>query len=183
MTNKKCTNCESENSTNSKYCRECGFELPKIKIEIPPIQKKTELKDNKKKITSLIVGIIAFGVSYFAVQHFIFKKPSFDKQMMEVASQINESCPIMVDSETRLDNAITMPENIFQYNYTLVNLEKANVNTEEMKNFLEPTIINSVKTTPQMELQRKNKTTINYHYKDKNGVFLLLISVTPDKYE
>ena len=52
-----------------------------------------------------------------------------------------------------------------------------------MRNFLEPTIINSVKTTPQMEIQRKNKTTINFHYKDKNGVFLLLISVTPDKYE
>lgn len=183
MTNKKCSNCESENSINSKYCRECGFELPEINIEKPPIQKKTELKDNKKKITSLIIGIIAFGVSYFAVQHFIFKKPSIDKQMMEVASQINESCPIMIDSDTRLDNSVALPDNIFQYYYTLVNLEKANINTEEMRNFLEPTIINFVKTTPQMEIQREYKTTINYHYRDKNGEFLLLISVTPDKYE
>jgi len=182
MSHTKCTNCESENSINSKYCRECGFELPKIKTDIPIIQ-KTELKDNKKKITSLIVGIIAFGVTFFAVQHFVFKKPSFDKQMIEFANQINESCPMMIDSETRLDNTITLPENIFQYNYTLVTLEKANVNTEDMKKFLEPTIINSVKTTPQMEIQRINKTTINYHYKDKNGKFLLLISVTPDKYE
>ena len=182
MTKKYCPSCEAENYFNNKYCKECGFELPKVELENSPTE-KTESKGGKKKILSLIVGIITFGITYFAVQHFIFKTPSFDKQMMEVASLINESCPMMVDSETRLDNAISLPENIFQYNYTLVNLEKANVNTEDMRDFLEPTIINSVKTTPQMEIQRKNKTTINYHYKDKNGVFLLLISVTPDKYE
>ena len=181
MTNKICTNCETENSINSKYCKQCGFELPNIKIETPPIQ-ETELKNNKKKITSVVIGIIAFAVSYFAVQNFLFK-PTFDKQMMEVASLINESCPIMVDSETRLDNSISLPENIFQYNYSLINLEKVDVNTEDMRNFLEPTLTNSVKTTPQMEIQRENKMTINYHYKDKNGEFLLLISITPDKYE
>lgn len=182
MTQKICTNCESENSIKSNYCKKCGFELPRIEMEIPSIQ-TTEPTDKKKKIKSIIIGFIAFAVSYVAVQQFFFNKPSFDKQMMEVASLINESCPIMVDAETRLDNAVALPDNVFQYNYTLVNLEEENVNTNEMRKFLEPTVVNSVKTTPQMEVQREHKTTINYHYKDKNGVFLLLISVTPDKYE
>lgn len=181
MTKKNCSKCKTENSINSKYCKQCGFELQNVKIETPSIQ-ETEPKNNKKKITSVIIGIIAFAVSYFAVQNVLFS-PTLDKQMMEIASQINKTCPIMVDSETRLDNSISLPENVFQYNYTLINLEKTNVNTEDMRNFLEPVLINSVKTTPQMEIQRDHKMTINYHYKDKNGAFLLLISVTPDKYE
>jgi hypothetical protein len=89
----------------------------------------------------------------------------------------------MVDSETRLDNAISLPKNIFQYNYTLINVDKASVDTVEMRNFLEPTITNFVKTNPQMKFQRDHETTMNYYYKDKAGAFLITISVTPEKYK
>ena len=89
----------------------------------------------------------------------------------------------MIDAETRLDNAIALPGNVFQYNYTLIHIEKATADPEEMRNLIGPTIINYVKTNPQMKPQRDLKTTINYYYKDKAGLFLLMISVTPDKYE
>ena len=58
------------------------------------------------------------------VQQFAFDKPTFDKVMMESASELNKSCLVMVDKDTRLDNVIALPDNIFQYNYTLVNIEK-----------------------------------------------------------
>jgi hypothetical protein len=89
----------------------------------------------------------------------------------------------MVDAETRLDNAVSLPKKVFQYNYTLVNVEKETANTEEMQKFLEPNIVNLVKTNPQMKPMRDLKTTINYYYKDKDGTFLFLISLTPDNYE
>ena len=182
----KCTHCETDNPENYRYCSNCGYELQKVKVENldsavqQPIRKKT---DNGKKTLGFIVGIIAFGLSYFAIQQLFFKAPTLDKAMMEMASEINKTCPIMIDSETRLDNAISLPKNIFQYNYTLLNIDKASTDTLEMRKYLEPTITNLVKTSPQMKFQRDHKTIVNYYYKDKAGSFLLLISVTPEKYQ
>ncbi len=103
--------------------------------------------------------------------------------MMKAASEINESCPIMIDKDTRLDNTIALPDNIFQYNYTLVNLEKQEINVGELKNYIEPNVINNVKTSPDMKDYRENRTTMVYYYKDKNGEFVLKINVSPEKYE
>lgn len=181
-----CTTCGTENPGNYKYCFSCGYELPKIKTENLEalVQKPLKANINKgKKILTFVTFIIFFGLSYFAVQQLFFKVPFLDKKMMEVASEVNKACPMMVDAETRLDNATALPKNVFQYNYTLVNVEKATANAEEMKNYLEPMITNLVKTNPQMKAMRDIKTTINYYYKDKAGNFLFLISLTPDKYE
>jgi len=60
---------------------------------------------------------------------------------------------------------------------------KESINIEEMRQYLEPNIVNFVKTQPDMKTMRDNKTTVNYSYKDKEGVFLLTISVKPDQYE
>jgi len=186
-----CTTCETENPVHNKYCSNCGYELPKIQIENlehtvqqPPKEKTIREKTNKRKIIlGIVVFAFAFGLSYFAVQPLFVKEPLFDKAMMKIASEINKSCPMMIDADTRLDNAVALPGNVFQYNYTLIHLEKATADPEEMRNLIGPTIINYVKTNPQMKPQRDLKTTINYYYKDKAGLFLLMISVTPDKYE
>ena len=89
----------------------------------------------------------------------------------------------MIDSETRFDNAIALPDNIFQYNYTLINVLKDSINVEEFKDFLDPTITNYVKSNPDMKIMRDRETTVNYYYKDKTGIFLFTVSITPDKYK
>jgi len=181
-----CTHCETENPASNRYCSSCGFELPKIAAVIidSPVQQPEKKKTNsEKKALGIIVGVIFFGLIYFAVQQLFFKAPPLDKAMMEVASEINKSCPIMIDAETRLDNAIALPNNVFQYNYTLVSIDKSSTDTLGMRKILEPNIINYVKTNSQMSFQRDHKTTVNYYYKDKTGSFLILISVTPEKYE
>jgi len=162
----KCLHCGTDNPENYKYCSNCGYELPKTvteNVDSKSQQLEKNKTDKKKKIVELIVGAIFFGVSYFAVQQLFFKPPSLDKAMMEMVSEINKSCPIMIDQETRLDNAITLPKNIFQYNYTLVNIEKATTDTVEMRKFLEPIIINNMKTNPQRKCQRDHQTPLNYY--------------------
>jgi hypothetical protein len=178
-----CKNCGFDNDTKSKYCKDCGHELPKVEIVVTEnsvIEKKIVKRDNKK-ILSSVIGVIAFFITFYAVQHFFFNS-SIDKDMMAVASELNKSCPVMVDSETRLDNTIALPDKVFQYNYTLVNVDKSQADTISMKNYLEPNIINQVKTNPQMQYQREHKWTLNYLYKDKKGLYLLMVKVTPDKY-
>jgi hypothetical protein len=138
-------------------------------------------KGKRNKILGTIVGIVVFGLAYVAAQQF-FKSPSFDKALMEAAGELNKSCPFMVDQDTRLDNAMALPRNIFQYNYTLVNLDKSDVNIDTVKKYFEPVLINNVKTNPDLKLYRDNKVTMAYNYKDKNGVFVLKINITPDVY-
>ncbi len=183
MENETCVNCGMINKNTFKYCANCGFELPKVKAAIinETIQPEV-IKKSKLSLKSKIGMVLGFGL-FFAIQQFYFKTPSYDKVMMDVASELNKTCPIMVDRETRFDNAIALPDNIFQYNYTLVNVEKVTVKPKEIKQHLEPNLVNFVKTSPQMKTQRDFKTTLNYNYKDKNGEYLFLITITPDKYE
>ncbi|MGV8880505.1 MAG: hypothetical protein ACOH2A_15920, partial [Sphingobacteriaceae bacterium] len=132
-----------------------------------------------KTLAGIVVGIVAMVL----VQQFFFKSPSFDQQMMQMASELNKTCPVMVDAETRLDNTVALPDKIFTYNYTLVNQVKDSINVEELKNYLTPLVTNNIKTNPDMKFYRDNKITLSYYYKDKQGVFLLNIDVTPDKYQ
>jgi len=181
-----CTNCGENNTIESKYCKSCGYELPKIeigKIDDNVNQKLTKRTGGKKKLIGSILGIIFFGLSYFLIQQFFFKSPSFDKVMMTAASELNKTCPLMVDQYTRLDNAIALPENSFQYNYTLINMDKSEVSIDTAKKYLLPNIINNVKTNPDLKIYRDNKTTMIYNYKDKNGVFIFKFSITPDMYK
>ncbi|MGE0090387.1 MAG: hypothetical protein AB7S50_13030 [Bacteroidales bacterium] len=151
---------------------------------------KTNTKKHKIKGLKYWIGFtVAFAI-FYAIGHFageaiigVFNKPAIEKALVEVANTINKNCPMMIDSETRLDNAVALPNNVFQYNYTLINMVKESTNIDEMRQYLEPNIINFVKTQPDMKTMRDNKTTVNYSYKDKKGVFLLTISVTPNQYE
>lgn len=209
----KCSKCGHFNEMKSEYlvfCTKCNkkldnnysdwiirnsdktFEDFKNQVCTTNVEEpvKTNTKKNKVKGLKYWIGFtVAFAI-FYAVGTFageaiigVFKKPTLEKNLVEAANIINKNCPMMIDSETRLDNAIALPNNIFQYNYTLINMAKESINIEEMRQYLEPNIVNFVKTQPDMKTMRDNKTTVNYSYKDKEGVFLLTISVKPDQYE
>lgn len=135
-------------------------------------------RKKNKTVISFVVALILIT----SIQQGCSYQMSFDKTMMEAASEFNKSCPIMVDGVTRLDNAIALPDNIFQYNYTLINMGKNSVNIDELTSYLEPIIVNNVKTNPGLKSYRENRVTMVYYYKDKNGNYLTEIEVSPDKY-
>ena len=99
------------------------------------------------------------------------------------AEAVNKMSPFMVDAETRLDNATPLPNNTLQYNYTLVNITKDMIDVESFEAIMKPQIVNNVRTNPQMEHQRKNKWTLIYFYKDKEGNHIVSITVTPEDYK
>jgi hypothetical protein len=184
MDKKSCNNCGADNKMNSRYCSQCGHEMPKNETSSNiSLNESKVAKSNDNKIRNSIIGIVVGGLVYFAVQHFLLKPPSIDKEIMGVASELNKSCPIMIDRETRLDNAVAMPDKVFQYNYTLINLDKSEVIIDTLKKYVEPGIINNVKTNPDLKFYRDNKITMNYYYRDKDGEFVYKLSVTPDMYK
>jgi|688.fasta_scaffold797321_1 hypothetical protein len=143
----------------------------------------SEKTSKKRNIIIPIIGLIAFGFLFFIIQYFSSEKPTFDKVMIEYANEINKTCPSKVDEDIRLDNTMAMPNNKFKYNYTLINLEKQNIDSNEIKDLLEPTLINNIKSSPDFKIFRDNKTTLTFNFKDKNGQYVLEINVTPKNYD
>lgn len=207
----KCNKCGHYNEVKTEYqmlCSNCNKKLEnnfhdwasknsdKTFDDFKVLVCTTNVEENVKTKTSKARGLkywIGFTVAFaifavigdFAGNAIIglFKEPAYEKVLVEVANQMNMSCPMMIDRETRLDNTIALPHNVFQYNYTLVNMVKDSMNIDNVKQYLEPKIVNFVRTTPEMKTLRDNKTTINYYYRDKAGVYLLTITVKPDQYE
>jgi hypothetical protein len=180
-----CSKCHHENLINDRYCLGCGYELPKIvsdNVESTDADFSDRNTIVKKRLIGYFIGAVMFVLAYFAVQQFIFKSSGYDKVLMQVASELNKTCPIMVDEFTRLDNAVAVPDNIFQYNYTLVKTTKTEVSLDTFRKYVEPAIINNIKTNPELKFFRDNKITMIYYYKDKNGEFVNKFTVTPDQY-
>lgn len=183
-----CTTCGSENKPNHKYCFNCGYELPKVVVEV--VHDNTiELIHKRKKRRNLIIGlVVAFtivgimGSIMFGMQNVI--KPLITGKVLETTvKQINSNCPVMIDQYTRLDSACLVSNTEIQYNYTLINTELEQVNQDTVKKYVMPEIINTVKTSPDLKAFRDLKTTLIYSYRDKNGLAILKFPVTPEMYE
>jgi predicted secreted Zn-dependent protease len=122
-------------------------------------------------------------ITFIVVQQIFFGVPSFDKILMKTASELNKMCPIMVDQYTRWDNTAALPNNTFEYNYTLISHTKSEVNLDTAKKYVLPGLINRVKTEPDLKMFRDKNVTMIYNYHDKNGVFVVRYSITPDMYK
>ena len=134
-----------------------------------------------KHVLTIIGAILGVSVVFLAQQYF-FKEPTYEELLKEAEIEINKKCPMMIDDETRLDSAFALPDNVFQYHYSLVNMEKAATDIDDLETNLRPSIIDFVKTNPDMKVNREHKTTFVYSYIDKNKEFLFKIVVTPDLY-
>jgi hypothetical protein len=140
------------------------------------------MNPNLKKIMLCVMAAVIGIAVYQFVNHFIFKPPAFESQLIQVASELNKNCPLLLDRDTRLDNAMGGPGKYFTYNYTLIHHVAADLNIVELKQSLIPALINFIRTSEDMQTFRKEKVTLKYNYKDKEGVFLFSITVGPADY-
>ena len=136
----------------------------------------------RKKVILSIIAILCLAVLIFSILKFTNKFGHIDKQLQQEAREKNRTCPQYVDQETRLDNTTALSGNIFQYNYTLVRRVKDSIQVEELRTYLEPSILNNIRTNPDLRYQRDNNVILNFNYKDKHGAFVLKISITPEMY-
>lgn len=193
-----CQNCDKKMDNNfadwKKGNPEKSFEDFKLLIGTTELNKKPQKESQSKFIGSKSLKYwIAFAVSFaifYAIGHFagnaivgLFSKPSIDKELVAIANELNKSCPLTLDSETRLDNVMAFPDKTIQYTYSLTNMEKSTINVNDLKSYLEPRILNNAKTSPDMQELRDIKTTFKYYYKDKTGSHVLTIDVTPEQYQ
>jgi hypothetical protein len=108
------------------------------------------------------------------------------KMLKKFASEINKTMPIVVESGLRCENVNALLGRKFQYNFTLTNLLKEEVDTSMIKNFIvksKPILTNAIRTDPTMELFRQQKVILIYTYRDKYANYLYNISIKPEDYQ
>ena len=124
--------------------------------------------------TIIIIVAIFFGsiISKVSIEYFYSKSVSIDDKLVLMANELNKKAPIVVDKDTRFDNVNALLDKTVQYNYTLINYLKKDIDINQLKINLRLPILNYIKTNPDLKLFTDNKVTMEYVYKDKVGVFL-----------
>ena len=139
-------------------------------------------KFKNKYFWIFIVTLLVSITLYLFVKQWKVKQLPFNEFMLETAKNINEDCPKMIDEHTRLDDVLAMPPNELVYNYTLVDIDMDDVNMNNVLPSLEAMLLKTVKENNDFKIFRENRTTITYRYFDKEGLFMVKIDVTPEKY-
>lgn len=134
------------------------------------------------KTLAIIVGIISAISAYFVYQ-IVVSSDDIDSQLKNAALELNKQTPMEIDQFTRLDSVSSIGKTNFIYYYTLIGLEKSEVNLDTVNKYIRPNIIDNVKNSPELKIYRDHKITMDYKYYDSNGAFATEISVTPDLYK
>lgn len=131
-------------------------------------------------LAAILIVILIVAVTRFS--HALFKRQSYEKLLLDTSVAFNKKCPLMVDSETRLDKTKAGPGKMFTFYYTLINHTPDASNTKTWIDRYKPSILNNVRNNPGLEILRKNKVTFYYTFNDKNGKPVMEICVTPGDY-
>lgn len=138
-----------------------------------------ETKQNRWKGMIILVFL---GGCFLLFQMFNSGKRSFKEVLDKTAEELNKTCPLMADDDMRLDNAVSLPGNVFQYNYTFISMLADSVDAELLEFSIKPAMINNARKNPDLELFRTNKVSLVYNFKDRLGNFLMKIRVKPEDY-
>ena len=134
---------------------------------------------NKKIVVQVLIFVATFSVAFFVTKVVLNKMNSFDDELVETAQQLNKKCPVMVDTETRLDS-VKAEERKFSYFYTLVNID-ATENMNDAKMYLIKNAQFNLDTTSTMKLYRENNIDLQYSYSNKKGKRLFEFTIKPKK--
>lgn len=104
------------------------------------------------------------------------------QNLSEIAKEINEKCPQMLDSETRLDGIEVKEPNTLVYRYTLINMRAKNIDTTQFYRAMWPGLISNIKVSLEMKKLRENQTHIEYFYQDKTNKEVYTFKIKPEDY-
>ena len=143
-------------------------------------------KSKRGKVLTIIVSIILLALAVLIGKSIITKvfntsDENIQAQLLKMTNEINKRCPFMMDSETRLDKTGTYRNSIYYY-CTLINYSIGEVDVKYLIYKVKPTLLNRIKTNPDMKFMRDNKVTFIYNYRDKSGIHIVSFKFTPQDY-
>ncbi len=146
-----------------------------------------------KRIFIHFMGLITIIINLAFTLHFnqdqVIKQLS-DKDLFQtlkrIAGEINETMPIVVERGLRCENVRALTGRKFQYNFTITDLLKKDVDTTLVKNFIakrKPVLINAIRSDSSMQFFRQQNVIFIYTYRDKYSSYLYNITIQPENYQ
>jgi hypothetical protein len=109
-------------------------------------------------------------------------KPDFQEQLDQTIYNLNAECPQQVDSETTLTGITGGQPLTVTYHYSLVHLERANVDTVLFKKAMWPGLLAYIKVSEGLKTMRENGVTFVYDYRDKANHPICKLLIGPVDY-
>ncbi len=103
------------------------------------------------------------------------------KSVEEIVRKINTRCPVMIDSETRLEYLRVLPDPGIQYTYRLVHLSMVK-DTMAFQKVLWPGLLAAFRTDPDLQSLREKSYTIVHRYEGMDGRYLMSVRIRPEDY-
>jgi hypothetical protein len=144
------------------------------------------MEEKKRKNKILVrkgIKIVFVLVLMFVIQHFYVKNKMIGDEITPLVANYNRACPMMISDDIRMESVNSLPENTVQYDFTLVRVQKENIDVKALKTSVEKEILSTSKTNPNLEAFRNNSSTVVYVYRDKNQKQLFDITLTPEMYQ
>ena len=138
------------------------------------------MKNDYKLIMVLLVVFLAV----IAIQKMLNNPAESQKRMLKVVESIKQTCPVIIDDETRLDS-ITLVSGYAEivFYHTLLYMVNDTSIIAEFEERMNPLIIENTRNNPDLRIFRINNMVISNGYMDKNGEFMCKISVSPEVYK
>lgn len=106
-----------------------------------------------------------------------------NKKLSQMAADINVSTPVMLDQFTRFDKAEVSDDNVFRYNYTVLNSSNPDSLIQVVSLNLTESIKREFSTNPELLFFKENNVVIEYVYKDESSKVIRLFSINPEEYQ
>ncbi len=110
----------------------------------------------------------------------ICQNGSVNNKLNQIAVILNKNIPIQIDSNTRVDSVIVLPEDTLVYKCTLL---RKDLNPGQIKNILEQQMTNAFKHSPNFKGYSDYNVSLRYDYYNDEKLLLFSIFITPDKYK
>ena len=111
------------------------------------------------------------------------KEKALNKKLEEMAANLNESAPVMLDQYTRCEEASVVQGNIFRYRYTVLNTSNADSLVEHGLQSLKENIGKEFSSNPDLRIFKENNVTMEYVYNDETGRIIRSLQIGPQDYQ
>lgn len=87
-------------------------------------------------------------------------------QLSKMANELNKSVPVVLDEHTRLDSVSVTSNNIFQYHYSIINIDNPHQLLLEQRDQIIGNIEKAFMIDKSLQIFTRNNVIIQYIYRD-----------------
>lgn len=110
-------------------------------------------------------------------------KKELNRELSRIAAEWNRSTPVALEKHTRFDSVGVTPENVFQYYYTITNINNPQRLIASYKNEMLEKMDKMYATDRSLQFFVENGVTMEYIYRDTLKNVIDVITIETDKYK